>query len=60
MVALGGTDFVDIVADSDSAKHMVVVVHIEADTGSNTNWVGIVKDDMMLMPVHPESTHCSS
>ena len=61
MVAIGGTDSIDIAADSDSTMHRIVVVHIEADTNSNTDWVGTMWDDMMFALVHPEfSPHSSS
>ena len=60
MVVAGGTDSIDIVADSDSAAHMVVVAHTEADSGSDTDWVGTVQANTMLAPFHPESAHHSS
>ena len=60
MVVAGGIDSVDISADSDSVAHMVVVEHTEADTGSNTNWVGTMQTDMMVTPVQPEPTPHSS
>ena len=49
-----GTDSIHIVADSDSATHMVVAAHIESNTSSDTDWVGNVQDDMMFVSVQPE------
>ena len=60
MVAARGTDSVDIAADSDSAAHMVYVVHTKADTGSDIDWAGTVQDDMMLAWAQPEPAHRSS
>ena len=60
MVAVGGTNSVDIVVDSDSATHIIVVVHTEVDPGYDTNWEGNAWANMMLVLVHPESTHHSS
>ena len=51
MVSLGGTDFASRVADSDCIAYMVVVVHTEADTSFDTNWVGNALYDMMLVLV---------
>ena len=55
-----GTDSVDIGTDSDSAVHMVFVVHNQADTGCYIDWEGNAQDDMMLVLVHPDSTPHSS
>ena len=55
-----GTDYVDTTADSDYTIHMVLVVHTEAGTGSDTNWVENAQADMMLTLVHSEAAPHSS
>ena len=51
---MGGTDSAGIAADID------FVAHIDADTGSNTDWVGNVQDDRVLSLFHPEPGYRSS
>ena len=40
MAATGGSDFVGRATDSDSPTHIVLVVHIEADTDFGTSFMG--------------------
>ena len=54
MVVLGGIDSTGNANDSDFVAHMVVVAHTEADTSSNTDWVGTVQAGMTIAMVQPE------
>ena len=40
VLAMGGIGSIGSVDDSDYVAHMVVVVHTEVDTNSDTDWVG--------------------
>ena len=60
VVDLGCTDSASIAIDVDSMVHTDSEVHTTADTGSDTDWVGIEKSDRMLTLVYPEVSHHSS
>ena len=55
-----GIDYVGIVANIDYVVYTNAEVHTMTDTSSDTDWVGIVQADRMLVLVHPEVSHHSS
>ena len=48
VVVVGGTGSTGIATDIDSMVHTNSEVHTVADTGSNTDWVGIAQVDRIL------------
>ena len=61
MVAVEVTGSDDIAADSGSTAQMVDVVHTEADTSFDTDWVGTTQADTMVASIQPElAPHSSS